>query len=258
MFVLLDHRQRAIIASVDEEEEDIEEESSDEFAVFLVALCISHWPFDLERPFLHSSSLPIGSINQFGASADSSSLESLVRLDRTTFDYLLAPFASHYQSSFSQTGLLGRAFRRKLTPSGCLVLALYFLSHAPSLASLCLFTGCVMSTTSKYLHFSLRKLLKVLHEVDGASLDPPSHEYMMRLVELSESVMGSPCMKGCIMVVDGSLHALEKDAKANTNFFYDEYHPDYNGWKGCYCKKGMFFLQFVVSYPFHRPIYLPS
>ena len=110
LFVLLDHRQRAILSSVEGEDEDVEEESTDEFLVFLIALCVSHWPFDLERPFLHSSSLPIGSINEFGASADSSSLESLVHLDRTTFNHLLVPFTSHYQSSFGHPGLLGWVF----------------------------------------------------------------------------------------------------------------------------------------------------
>ena len=51
-----------------------------------------------------------------------------------------------------------------------------------------------------------------------------------------------PVMKGCVIVIDGSLHPLEKDYHAQDNFFYDKHHPDYNGWKSCYCKKGLYFF----------------
>lgn len=234
--------------------EDLDEDGAtdDDFAVFLISLCISKWPYDLERPYLHSSSLPIGSINQFAQGADSSSLEQVTRLDRPTFSLLLLPFESHYQFTLTLGETKGRKSSRKLTASGCLALALHFLSHAPSLCSLCLMTGCVMSTTSRYLTFSLKILLRVLREEQNASLSAPSHEYMIKLGELAETVMGHPCMRGCIMVTDGSLHALEKDAEANSNFFFDHSHPDYNGWKGCYCKKGIssfFFLksQFLIQ-----------
>jgi len=169
----------------------------------------------------------------------------VTRLDKNTFNVLLSLFLPQYQSSMGQSESSGRVHNRKLTAPGCFVLCLHYLAHAPSLCSLCLFTGCVMSTTSRYLSFSLRVMMKVLREVDSASLEIPSVEYLQRLGDLAERVMGHECMRGCIMVIDRSLHALEKDAEANSNFFYDESHPDYNGWKGCYCRKGLLSLPFM-------------
>jgi hypothetical protein len=44
------------------------------------------------------------------------------------------------------------------------------------------------------------------------------------------------------MVIDGSIYTLEKDVAANSNFFYQENHFDYNGWKSVYCKKALYFF----------------
>jgi hypothetical protein len=44
------------------------------------------------------------------------------------------------------------------------------------------------------------------------------------------------------MVIDKSIHTLEKDVTVNSNFFYQENHPDYNSWKSIYCKKALYFF----------------
>lgn len=227
-----------------DDEFDVTDESDDpsdhEFMVFLISLAFSKWPFDLERPYLHSSSLPIGSINSFAQSADSSSLEAVTRLNRISFEILLKPFSEIFNRPFQENSgeKKGRLQQRKISAPGGLVLALHFLAHAPSLCSLCLFTGAVMSTTSRYLTLALKILQRCLQECSEGSLDLPGIDYLRQLGDLSTTVFGHDCMQGCIIVTDGSMHALEKDAAANSNFFYDEKHPDYNGWKGCYCKKG--------------------
>jgi hypothetical protein len=46
----------------------------------------------------------------------------------------------------------------------------------------------------------------------------------------------------CVMVTDESIYTLEKDAVTNSNFFYQENHLDYNGWKSEYCKKALYFF----------------
>jgi hypothetical protein len=58
---------------------------------------------------------------------------------------------------------------------------------------------------------------------------------------LSANIHGE-AMEGCVIVTDGCLHTLERDADAQRNFFDDEKHFDYNGWKSKYCKKGLYFF----------------
>jgi hypothetical protein len=148
-FLLLDwYASDIIFPTLGFEDLDEDRATDDDFAVFLISLCNSKWPYDLERPYLHSSSLPIGSINQFAQGADSSYLKLVTHMDRPTFSLLLLPFESHYQFTLTLCETKGRKSSQKLA---CIWVALHFLVHAPSLCSLCLMTGCVMSTTSRYL-----------------------------------------------------------------------------------------------------------
>jgi len=88
-------------------------------------------------------------------------------------------------------------------------------------------------------------LLAVVHQWPF-HLDKPFINRAERLVAISNQVgdeLGED-MRGCCIVIDGSLHLLEQDESAQLNYFYDEKHPDYNGWKGKYCKKGLYFFSF--------------
>jgi len=123
----------------------------------------------------------------------------------------------------------------------CLGLTLFWLAHGESLTALALFAGVSISTISKYLRWGMMSLNEVLESIPEASISCPSAGFLQDIGEQAGEIYGS-VMKGCCIVTDGSLHDLEKDATAQANFFYDEYHPDYNGWKGRYCKKGLYFF----------------
>jgi hypothetical protein len=94
------------------------------------------------------------------------------------------------------------------------------------------------STISRYLHWARKVIAYVLDEIPYSTLTCPSHEYLVaignKIAEIQNEVM-----RGCIAIIDGSLHALERDYNAQDNFFNNLKHPDYNGWKFCYCKKGL-------------------
>jgi hypothetical protein len=96
-----------------------------------------------------------------------------------------------------------------------------------------------LSTISRYLHWARKVLAYVLDEIPYSTLTCPSDEYLIaignKIAEIQNEVM-----RGCITVIDGSLHALERDHNAQDNFFNNLKHPDYNGWKSCYCKKGLY------------------
>jgi hypothetical protein len=45
---------------------------------------------------------------------------------------------------------------------------------------------------------------------------------------MSKAIYGE-AMKECVIVTDRCLHTLERDGKAQKNFFDNEVHYDYNG-----------------------------
>jgi hypothetical protein len=65
--------------------------------------------------------------------------------------------------------------------------------------------------------------------------------YLQQIGDIARNLYGE-VMRGCIIITNGLLYALEKDEYAQNNYFYDEHHLDYNGWKNCYCKKGLYFF----------------
>jgi hypothetical protein len=95
---------------------------------------------------------------------------------------------------------------------------------------------------SKYLGFGLKCLYKALQDCPSAQLSV-SYEQLQEIGKRVGEQYGEE-LSGCCIVTDGSLHALEADEFAKQNFFYAESHPDYNGWKGQYCKKGLYFFAF--------------
>jgi hypothetical protein len=64
--------------------------------------------------------------------------------------------------------------------------------------------------------------------------------YLQQIRVIAENFYGE-VMWRCI-IIDDSLHALEKNECAQSNYFYNEHHLDYNGWKSCYCKKELYFF----------------
>jgi hypothetical protein len=52
--------------------------------------------------------------------------------------------------------------------------------------------------------------------------------YLQQIGDIARNLYGE-VMQICIIITDGSLHTLEKNECVQSNYFYDEHHPDYNG-----------------------------
>ena len=223
-------------------DEILEDESSSAPDDLLASLSVTRWPHRYDKPVVHVDSLPKGGADYVAQNADSSTMEKVTRLNLEAFNLIHKRFEMQWRRSMFNNGLHeGRLVARAITSKGCLLLLLHWIAHGPSLTTLTMFSGMSMSSVSRYLNLGLDILFSVLKEIPEASLDCPSSEYLGWVGDKAGETYGS-VMKGCCIVTDGSLHALEKDYMAQDNFFYDEYHPDYNGWKGCYCKKGLYFF----------------
>lgn len=209
----------------------------------ILSSVIRNWPFNLTTPVIHNIALsgPNLSPSHFLlASNDESSLIKLCRFDKNTFAQLHTAFYPFWiQSKEKPAQTLGHLQIRKLTSEMNLLMVLHYLAHGVSVSSLCLFIGCVASTTSRYLIFGLYCLRAALKSIAIATLSQPSDEYAKSIGMRCGDMFGD-AMRGCAYIVDGSLHALEMDEAANANFFYDINHPDYNGWRTKYCKKGLY------------------
>jgi hypothetical protein len=86
---------------------------------------ISNWPYRLERPYLSSHLLFPNSVQSFFINANSSFLESIIRLDQCTFDLILEKFTSIYEKSFANQSRIGIPSRRRLKACTALGLTLY-------------------------------------------------------------------------------------------------------------------------------------
>ena len=223
---------------LEEENDDVVEDDS----VIFIALVISQWPFHLERTILHSNCLLQGGANYFFLNADSPSIERVTRLDRATFLFLLTKFEMAWPKSMERLQRTrGHITTRRLCPAAALGLVLYWLGSGDHHLAVALFSGLVCATVSSYLSFGLQNLHDVLLDLPETTISYPSDIYLQDVGQQC-GVLYNPVMKGCCIVTDGSIHPLEKDEDAQMNFFYDEHHPDYNGWKGVYCKKGLYFF----------------
>jgi hypothetical protein len=218
-----------------------EEQEEDLYLSFLLPIVVSAWPHRLDPPILHSCSILKGGANFFFDNCDESSLEKVTRLDGACFDLIYSKFEPYWRKSMSSKSSHARLNSRKRTGRAALGLGLYFLAHGMPYTGLSLFTGLVLSSTSRYVRWSVKVLLRCLDDVPEATLDCPPAAYLQRIGHLAGEIYGS-VMRGLCIITDGSLHGLEKDDNAQTNYFYDEHHPDYNGMKGIYCKKGLYFF----------------
>lgn len=191
-------------------------------------------------PMIHTDCLLHGGANHVFWKADDQTIEKITRINRETFEYLFQSFLPFWNLSL-YGGNHARKRKRVLSGRGALGITLFYLAHAPSMTALSLFSGLSQSSCSRYIHHILLLVEKALDEIVEACIICPPPEYLKRIGELSGHLYGT-VMKGCVIVIDGSLHHIEKDELANSNFFYDDSHIDYNGWKSIYCKKGLYFF----------------
>jgi hypothetical protein len=52
--------------------------------------------------------------------------------------------------------------------------------------------------------------------------------YLQQIGDIARNLYGE-VMRRCIIITDSSFHTLEKDEHAQSNYFYNEHHFDYNG-----------------------------
>lgn len=207
-----------------------------------IAIAVSSWPHRLEKPILLSSSLPYGSANTFFINPDPQSLEKVTRLNPSTFHFLLSKYTKRWErSKEAPSKTRGSLSLRSLSAAASLGLVLHWLATGSSLTDLSLFSGVVLSTMSCHLSFALTCLYQTVISIKESMLEPPSDIYLKDIGEKMGREYGS-VLRGCVMVTDGSIHSLERDDAANSNFFYQQNHPDYNGWKSVYCKKALYFF----------------
>lgn len=207
-------------------------------------------------PVLHVHSLQKGGANHFFQVADDSSLERVTRFDRKTFSYLLHYFQPLWNETSIVTGSSARAHRRCLTSDATLGICLFFLAYCPPFTDICLFAGVSQASISRYLSFSLKILLSILRLIPAGQVACPPESHLTQLSEQVAAIYHE-VMRGCVIVTDGSLHKLEADNLAKNNFWFEEWHIDYNGhvdslslskincparWKSLYCKKGLYFF----------------
>jgi hypothetical protein len=214
--------------------------------MYAALLAVVHqWPFRLDKPFINCACLLQGmtAANHFFTTANSSALEKYTRFDRQTFEALHMSFQVHWRGSMERVPKTrGHLQNRALSSHTALGLVLRWLASGAFFSDLVLTWGITVGTVSRNLFFSLKCLVKSLESCPEAALTISAE----RLVAIGNQVgdeLGED-MHGCCIVIDGSLHLLEQDESAQLNYFYDEKHPDYNGWKGKYCKKGLYFFSF--------------
>jgi hypothetical protein len=106
-------------------------------------------------------------------------------------------------------------------------LILHWLATGSSLIDLSLFIGTTFSTMSCHLYFALDCLYETVISIKEEMFQPLSDIYLKDIGEKIRQTY-SNVLRGCVMVIDKSIHTLEKDVAANSNFLYQENHPDYN------------------------------
>jgi hypothetical protein len=225
--------------------EELMEDEKDS-TTYLIGLSVSNWPHRYsELPCLHVTGLLKGGLNYFAKHADSQSFEKITRLNLASFEHVYASFLPLWTSR-SLRGNIHRLINPRLdcrafTGRGCLVLVLYWLSHPNDLSALAMMNGNSIGTISNYVRWGVLILSEAMEDIPEASLTC-SLEHLQILGEKAGDTYGE-VMRGCCIVTDGSLHPLERDADAQWAYLdYDHDHPDYNGWKSCYCKKGLYFF----------------
>jgi hypothetical protein len=87
------------------------------------------------------------------------------------------------------------------------------------LIDLSLFVGTTLLTILRHLSFALDCLYKTVISIKEKILQPLSNIYLKDISEKMGRIY-SNLLCGCVMVIDESIYTLEKDATANSNFFY--------------------------------------
>jgi hypothetical protein len=187
---------------------------------FYFAFVVSSWPYRLEKPILYSSFLKYRSANFFFINPDPQSLEKVIWLDPNTFNFLLSKYIVWWEKSKEiPLKTKGSLSLRSLSSAASLGLILHWLATRSSLINLNLFVGTILLTMSHYLFFTLDCLYKTVISIKKGMLQPSSDIYLKNNGKKMGQTYGNVFYE-CVMVIDESIHTLEKDAAANSNFFY--------------------------------------
>jgi hypothetical protein len=95
------------------------------------------------------------------------------------------------------------------------------------LIDLNLFVDSIFSTMSRHLSFTLDCLYETVISIKKKMLQLSSNIYLKDIGEKMRWTYGN-VLRRCVMVTNGSIYTLEKNVIVNSNFFYQENHPDKN------------------------------
>jgi hypothetical protein len=85
----------------------------------------------------------------------------------------------------------------------------------------------VKSTLNRTIRHSIKCLDKSLNQILCCSLEKPLNIYLQDEGQVAEQDYGT-VMSGCIGLVDGSIHSLEKNQAVQWNIHNKKNHPNYN------------------------------
>jgi hypothetical protein len=98
------------------------------------------------------------------------------------------------------------------------------MAHGIAWTSLVVIAGISVSSVSRYMQWRIFVLHDILQNILAATTTCPPAMYLQQIGAIAGNLYGE-VMRGCIIITDGSLHALEKDERAQSNYFYDEHQP---------------------------------
>jgi hypothetical protein len=102
------------------------------------------------------------------------------------------------------------------------------MAHSIARTPLAVIAGISVSSVSRYMQWGIFVLHDILQNILAATTTCPPAMYLQQIRDIARNLYGE-VMRGCIIITNGSLHILEKDEHAQSNYFYDEHYPNYNG-----------------------------
>jgi hypothetical protein len=126
---------------------------------------------------------------------------------------LYEKFNVYWKKGFVERIYFGQIHYCVLNSQFALGLIFFHMVHGATNTKLSLFAGVFLSTISHYLYWVCKVLAYILDEISYSTFSCPSHEYLVairnKIVKIQNKVM-----RGCIAVINRSLHVLERDYNA--------------------------------------------
>ena len=168
-----------------------------------------------ENPYFSTSSMKEAStINEIVQNWDSDACEAYTRLSLGLHSVFL-PYWK--MSMLPKQRQVGHVTKRILCSRASLALTLRYLAAGPDLLDMSLLSSKSVSFVSRNLQFGLDCLLRALSDLSEARTGIPTEEYARKVGDIVGKSEGW-AIAGCAFVLDGSIHELEKDEKAQVKY----------------------------------------